>query len=156
MSMSTPTRRALQGLDDKKGMLGLLELSGLAEPVYICNDTRDHVIWSKTWLGLGFDLKLPNDAAKENGRAQLRVDNVGRELTADLEALPPGAALMGTIRMVHRNTPEVVDYEFISPLTNIHADMGTLSATVGPDDVMRRPAVLIRHDPVTAPALFPD
>lgn len=154
--VSTSTRTLLHRTDDRQGMLALLEIQGFSATVRICNDTRDHDLLGYTWIGLGFEVRLPNDASRETGRAQLRIDNAGRDLTGELEALEPGATLMGVLRLVHRATPEVVDYEFYAPLSNLHLEMGTLVGTLGDDDVMRRPAVLIRHDPVTSPALFPD
>jgi len=30
-----------------------------------------------------------------------------------------------------------------------------VTAAMGPDDILRRPATLLRFDPVTAPGLFP-
>lgn len=158
MTVSTLTARNLHRTDDNGGILALLKIDhpDLSGPVRIVNDTRDLVTLGDTYIALPFEVKLPNDVSKEIPRAQLRVDNVGRELTAELERLSPGAALQATLMLVHRSTPGVVDYEFTSPLSGVHTDMGSIIAVMGPDDLMRRPAVAKRYDPVTAPGLFPD
>ncbi|WP_367846444.1 DUF1833 family protein [Rhodoferax sp. WC2427] len=158
MTTSAATTRNLHAVDDPQGVLMLLQLDhpALSGPVRLVNDTRNLVTLGATYLGLPFSISLPNDKAKEVPRAKLQMDNVGRELTAELERLPPGAALMATILMVHRTTPGVVDYSFTAPLSGVRVDMHTLSATMGPDDLLRRPAVLLRYDPISAPALFPD
>jgi hypothetical protein len=63
---------------------------------------------------------------------------------------------MATLKLVHRSTPDVVDYQFVAPMSGTKVDMGRLSATMGPDDLMRRPVTLVRFDPTNSPALFPD
>lgn len=154
--VSTTTISALQSTSDNQGILELLLIdhSSFSAPVRIVNDTRDWVIGSDTYIGLPFLLKLPNQAQKENPRATLQVDNVGRSLTKLLEGLPVGASLTATVRIVSRATPTVVDFEFIGQLTAITVTPTIMSCTFGLDDSMRRSAVLVRFDPTNAPALF--
>lgn len=156
MTVSDSTVRALQRVDDAGGMLALLEIShaSLSATVRIVNDTRDLVALGHTWVALPFEVQLPSDKSKELPRAQLRMDNVGRSITAELEQLPPGAALQATLRMVHRSTPGTVDFEFTFPMSGVKVDQASVSAAMGPDDLMRRPAVRMRFDPQTSPALF--
>lgn len=156
MSLSQPTAAALQRVNDGQGLLILLSIEhpSLSGPVKVVSDTRSVISNGETYTPLPFAITLPNDKNKEVPRARLQVDNVGRELTGELERLPPGAALQATIRVVYRATPNFIDYEFTSPLSNIKVDQLTVTATMGPDDIMRRPATLLRFDPITAPALF--
>lgn len=158
MSVSSSTRRALQKVSDNAGVLALLKIDhpSLSAPVRIVSDTRDITTLGDTFLALPFSIGLPSDKAREMPRAKLQMDNVGRELTAELERLPPGAALMATIIIVHRSTPGVIDYQFTAPLSGIRVDMNSVSASMGPDDLMRRPATLLRFDPTTSPGVFPD
>lgn len=157
MSLTPTTVRALQRVDDTAGMLVLLGIDhpALSGPVRIVNDTRAVVSRGTTYVGLPFRVDLPNDKSKEVPRAQLQMDNVGRELSAELERLPPGAVLQATISLIYRSAPDVVEYEFTSPLSAVKADQLSVSASMGPDDVMRLPAVRKRFDPRTAPAVFP-
>lgn len=157
MSLSTNAIAASQRTSDGQGFQELLTITGggIAEPVRLVNDTRDLLSQGETFLALPFELVLPKDAAKETPRAQLRIDNVGRSITAELEALEPGAELMATIQIVYRATPDVIEYEFTAPLSGVRANMFSITATVGPSDLMRRPAVNLRFDPFTAPGLFP-
>lgn len=158
MSVSAVTRRALHRTDDLGGMLALLEIShpSFSATIRVVNDTRDQTALGYTWLGVPFTIKLPNDASREMPRAELRLDNAGRDITSELEKLPPGAAMQGVLRLVHRSQPDVVDYEFASPIGSVRAVMGSVAAPMGPDDLMRRPAVGLRYDPFTAPSIFPD
>lgn len=156
MTVSTTTARQLQKVADNGGVLMLLEINhaSFSAPVRLVNDTRNITTLGYEWLALPFSITLPNDKAKEVQRARLQMDNVGREITAELEALPPGASIKATIRMVHRSTPGVIDFQFAAPLSGVRVDATAVSATMGRDDIMRMSAVLLRFDPSTAPALF--
>jgi hypothetical protein len=158
MSVSATTRTALQRTSDPFGLVELLTIEdgGLPAPVRLVNDTREFVSAGQTYLPLPFALTFPEAAAGEVPRALLRVDNVGLEITADLEALPPGAELMATVAAAYRKTPDTIEYSFKAPLFGVRADLMSINASAGPGDLMRRPAVAIRYDPTTAPGLFPD
>lgn len=158
MTLSTTAITAAHRTSDGQGFLELLTITGggISEPVRLVNDTRDVTSDSELFIACPFQVVLPKDAAKEVPRAQLRIDNVGREIGQELEALEPGAELVATIQIVYRTTPDVIEYEFTAPLSGIRANVFTISAVMGPTDLMRRPAVNIRFDPFTAPGLFPD
>ena len=153
--VTAATREQLQRTTDRHGVLVLLLLTHASiGTVRVVNDTRDWVIGADTWIGLPFRFKLPQSVGGQAGRATLEVDNVGRDLVAELELLPPGASLLATMRLVSRNTPTQVDYEFTAPLSGVLATTTTLTATVGNDDAFRASAVKVRFDPVIAPGLF--
>jgi hypothetical protein len=156
MTVSQTTIASLQSTSDGYGILELLLIdhASFSSPVRVVNDTRDWVIGVDTFVGLPFSLKLPSQVQKEQPRATLQIDNIGRELTALVEALPVGASLTATIRVVSRATPTVTDYEFISQLSGINITPTVMSCVLGPDETMRQSAVRIRFDPVNAPALF--
>lgn len=158
MTVSTSTLAALQRVDDPFGVLWLLEISGghLTTPVRLVSDTRDVVSNGYSYIGLPFEVTPPRQADKEVPRAQVRIDNVGRELTADLEALPPGAELTATLKAVYRATPNVVEYKFTASLSSVSVDPLVVNASIGVTDLWRRPAVGLRFDPQTAPGLFPN
>ena len=157
MPVSASTRKQLQATSDSHGFIELLQIehASFAGPVLICNDTRDWVIGGVTYVALPFMCKLPNDARGENPRAQLQIDNVGRALTAVIEALPVGAELLATFKVVSRATPTVVDYQFIAQLSGISITPTAVTCTMGSDDTMRQTAVRVRFDPQNTPGLFP-
>lgn len=149
------TRTQLHRVSDSAGMLVLLLLTHPSiDTVRVVNDTRDWVIGGQTWVGLPFRFKLPNGAAGQAQRATLEVENVGRGLSTELEKLPAGAAVQSTMRLVSRATPEVTDYEFTAPLSNVSVTVTSVRAQVGNDDARRAPAVRVRFDPMLTPGLF--
>lgn len=158
MTVSASTIKRLHQVTDGSGLLALLKIdhASLSAPVRLVNDTRDLGTLGDTYKALPFSLTLPNDKSREMPRARLQIDNVGRDLTSELERLTPGAALQATLMLVHRSTPGVVDFQFTAPLSGVRVDQGTVTGFMGPDDLMRQSAVRLRFDPFTAPGLFPD
>ena len=158
MTLSTTATAAAQRTSDGQGFLDLLTLTGggIAEPMRLVNDTREVTSQGQLFQIARFEIVLPKEAAKEVPRAQLRIDNVGREIGQELEALPPGAELTARFQRAYRVTPDVIEYEFTAPLSGVRANVFTVSAVMGPTDLMRRAAVNARFDPYSAPGLFPD
>lgn len=156
MPISTPLRGALHAVTDTQGLLVLVKIddAALSAPVRLVADTRDLVAMGDTWLAIPLRVTHAADVAGEVPRTQIQMDNVGRELTGELERLPPGARLKATLIYVYRATPTVVEYEFTHDLTSIKASMGSISATIGPGTQMRAPAVRVRFDLQNAPAVF--
>ena len=150
------TTARLQSVQDNLGLLCLIKMdhAALSAPIRLVNDTRNLVALGDTWLAIPMSITLPSDKAGESPRARLQFDNVGRDLTAELERLPPGAQLEATLIWLHRATPAVVEYEFKTPLTSVQVNPMVVTATMGSDALMRRPAVLLRFDPVSAPGVF--
>lgn len=146
----------LQQITDNHGFLELLLIdhASFSSPVRIVNDARDWTIGGVVFVGLPFAVKLPTQAQQETPRAQLRIDNVGRSLTAAIEGLPVGASMLATLRVVSRATPTVTDYEFVAQLSGISITPTLVTASMGPDDTMRQSAVRVRFDPANAPGLF--
>lgn len=156
MTLSTTAIRALQRTDDPFGLLMLLTITGegLSDTIRLVSDTRDCTSRGQVYLGLPFAWTLPEESAGEVGRAQVQIDNVGRELTAELERLPPGAELLATLETVCRATPDVVESTFTAPMSGVQAGVLSITATISEGDLMRLPVVDIRFDPFTAPGLF--
>lgn len=153
--VTATTRTRLQRVNDLDGMLLLLMLEHPSiATAHVVNDTRDWTIGGITWVGLPFRIQLPSETSGQSPAARIEIDNVSSLLAAELEALPPGAALQATFRLVSRATPTVVDYEFAAPLSGVNITTTVLQATVGTDDEDRMPAVMLRFDQTTAPGLF--
>jgi len=153
--VSAAMREQLQRATDADGVLVLLLMEHPSiGTVRVVNDTRDWLIDANTWIGLPFRFRLPQSVAGQAPRAALEIDNVGSDLAAELEKLPPGAALQATVRLVSRASPTVVDYQFTAPLSGVSITATTVSAVIGNDDALRAPVVKMRYDPVTTPGLF--
>jgi hypothetical protein len=149
---------ARQRVNDPSGVLELLEIThaSFSGPARIVNDTRDWISNGVTYVGLPFRFTYPQDKAKEAPRSTLEIDNVGRDLTAELERLPPSAIVMATVRLVDRASPNTIEWEWTVPMTNVSVNAAVISASLGVDFLMRQQAVRLRHDPNTSPGIFQD
>lgn len=145
-----------QRVDDATGILELLTINhpSFLVPVRLVNDTRDWVSQGKTFVGFPFRFTYPQDSDSERPQSKLEIDNVGRDLMGELEALPPSAVLSGTVQLVDRATPDVIEWSWTVPITSMRADAITLTGTLSVDYLMRQQAVRLRHDPKTSPGIF--
>jgi hypothetical protein len=167
MSLTPAMRAQLQSVDDVDGLLLLAVLDDpvLSASVHVVNDTRDWPdipTWSETfqryenvtYIGIPMQVTLPTDVAGQASQAQLEISNVGRELTAELEALPLGSNLDVTLRIVSRAAPEQIEWEYEAAIGRVTATVPRVVIVLGDDTLLRQSAVLLRFDPTTAPGLF--
>jgi len=147
---------ARQRLNDLDGILVFLVVddTSLTAPARLVNDTRAWVSNGETYSPFSFRFTFPQDVAGESAGTTLEIDNVGRDLTADLENLPPNAVLSATIFITDRSDPDLIEWSWTAPMTRISIDSMTLSASVGVDYIMRQQAVRLRHDPTVSPGIF--
>lgn len=156
MTHSAEMRAQLEAVDDGDGffLLALMDSPLLSAPVRVVNDNRDRTIGGVVFVGIPMEVTLPSDVPQEASRAQLEITNVGRELTAELEALPLGSGLDIVLRIVSRARPELVEWEFTAAISRITANVQRVVITLGDDALVRQSAVRLRYDPTTAPGLF--
>lgn len=157
MTLSADFRAELEAVDDGDGLLLLAVMDDirLTAPVRVANSTRNWTIGGVSYAGIPMDVTLPSDVPQEAARAQVEISNVGRELIAELEALPLGTAGLDlTLRIVSRVRPEQIEWEFVAPISRITATAARVVIVLGDDNLTRQSAVLLRFDPTTAPGLF--
>lgn len=145
-----------QRVTDPDGTLVLLELAAASfgSPVRLVDDTRNWTVGGNLYTGFPFRFTLPDDTAGQAPRAVLEIDNVGREVTADLENLDPGELITATIRLTDKTEPETIFETMVLPMVNVHVDQSVITAQVGVDWIMRQAACRLRYNGHTAPGLF--
>ena len=134
----------------------LLEIShpGLTEPARLINDTQDLPSNGQLFVGIPFQIVLPDDLEEGAPRATLQIDNVGRELTQWVESSGGGEDATVRIMQVLRSAPDVIEWEVTMSLSNVHMTMAVVSGTLTYDDLLNRPSVTVLFRPETAPGLF--
>jgi len=157
---SGPARTARSPADSQ---LAALEIShgGLSRRVRIINDARDRVIAGRKYIALQFGARIARDEPDRVPSAELVIDNVGREITRWIEqARATPAGIHGiTVRVMivtARGTARVAapDYDVTMDVLSITAHSRQVTARLGFDPLVGRPAVTVRHDPATSPGLF--
>lgn len=172
----------------------LLEIThpDLAEPVRVVNDTVDASIVQDDGSGTAvdiafvacpFQITLPDDVDQQIPKAQLSVDNIGRELTQWLEYSNGGRGAKCRILQALKSEAEkyqawefgdyaagyfaedyvegesLVDwrpfeYDMTLDMTSMAIDNLAVTADLGYQRTAGMPAVAMRYDPKTAPGLF--
>ena len=157
-TLTQAARAQLQRVDDPDGllMLVLIDHPSFVGGIRIVQDTRDWTIGGTSYIGLPMSIQLPQDVDREASRAQLRIDNIGRDLLAELEGLPPGASLDVMLRLVSRAAPSVIEWEYMAGASAASVDTDAVALTLGDEELLRRNAVALRYDPTTAPGIFAD
>lgn len=134
----------------------LLELNhtGLTQPVRVINDTQDLTCNGNLYIACGFTCTLPDDVEGQLPRAKLSVDNIGRELMYWIESTHGAEGTTATFKQVMRSNPNLVEWQITMNLYNITATAAEVSAELGFENLLGRPAIHVRYDPSTAAGLF--
>ena len=156
MTLSTTDIKQAQRTNDAQGPLMLLELSHITwgQTLRLVNDTQTWTSQGLVYSPAPFVHTLPKQANGEAPRIALSLANVGRELTAQLEALPPGGTIAARVLQVFRGTPNAPFYETYLDMTAVTINAKTLEASLTRDTLDRRSAGVFRYDPNTFAGLF--
>lgn len=135
--------------------LVLLELhhEGLPDPVRVVNDSLDITCNGHLYSACGFRCSLPDDFENQIPKAQLSVDNIGKELTQWIESSGGGRGATVRFMQVMRSRPNLIEWETTMDLKNVSVTTPEVSGELGYENVFGRPAISLRYDPVTAPGL---
>ena len=126
----------------------------LAVPIRVVNDTQDLVHLGNTYTAYPFEISLPEDMSGQLPRAQLRIDNTGRELTQWIDSSLGGRGAQVTVKQVVRDTPDVIEYQITCDLMNVVQTIPEISSQLGYDDVLNMPGLVIQHRPDINPGIF--
>ncbi len=145
--------RALRASSPLDRVLTALEIRhpAIVEPVRVVNDADDHTIEGERYVGLRFGARFADDVEGREPRAELVIDNVGRELTQWIEAAQGGVGATVRVMQVVDGIPE---WEMTMDVAHIRLDQERVTARLGFDPLLGRAAVTLRHDPQTSPGLF--
>lgn len=155
-SYSLTARRRLSETAAAELPLFLLEISHpeLFEPVRVVGDSQDIVSNGSTYVGLAFRISLPDEQQGQQPRAELAIDNVGRELMQWVETSAGGKGARVRILQVLRSTPNNVEWEIEMELSNIRVTAFEVVGELGFPRLLDVSAVQVRADPQTMPGIF--
>lgn len=124
-------------------------------PIRVVNDTKNHTIASNNFVAARFRARLADDADGQAPRAELVIDNVGEELTEWVESSDGGnGAVVKLMQVVDNRWGSVVEWSVELDVVGMRVTTQSVTARLGFDPMLHRPAVQIRHDPAHSPGLF--
>lgn len=134
----------------------LVEISHpqLAQPIRVVRDNQDLVSNGNNYIAFAFEVGLPDDVEGQLPRAPIRMDNVGGELTAWLDASQGGRGSQVRIMQVMRDTPNVLEYDTTLDLLNVRRDGAFVYGELGYEDTLSLPALGVSHRPDITPGIF--
>ena len=123
----------------------------VAAPIRAINDTGGHVIDGNTFMAARFSARLADDADGQAPRAELVIDNVGNVLTQWVELSDGGNG--ATVKLM-QIVDGAVEWSVELDVVGMRVSTQSVTARLGFDPMLHRPAVQIRHDPDHSPGLF--
>ena len=120
-------------------------------PVRAVNDAKDQTIGGDLFVAARFSGRLADDADGQVPRAELVIDNVGNVLTQWVELSDGGN---GAVVKLLQAVDGVVEWSVELDVVGMRVSTQSVTARLGFDPMLHRPAVQIRHDPDHSPGLF--
>lgn len=153
---SAQFKSTLSSLSPAEMPVVLLEIdhADLTAPVRVVNDTQDLVSNGQTYTAVPFRFVMPDDVEGQMPRAQLAVDNIGRELMQWVESSAGGKGSTVRVMQVLRSNPDLVEWDVTMGLSNVSATMTEVTADITFDNLMARPAVRVSYRPDSHPGVF--
>lgn len=153
---SDSARRNLLSTSADEPFLVLLEIThpDLEVPVRVVNDVQNITSNGNEFIACPFDITLPDDIGEQVPKAQLSVDNIGRELTEWLEYSNGGAGAKCRIMQIMRSDPDLIEYDITLDMSAMSITNETVTAELGFQNTLNQPAVTVRYDPGSAPGLW--
>ncbi len=147
--------RALRAASPADTVLTALEIRhpAVADPVRVVDGTAGLAIGPYRYAALRFAVRLADDVEGRAPRAELAIDNVGRDLVQWIEAAGGGAGATVRIMRVLAAT-RAIEWEMTLDVAEVRVDQSRVTARLGFDPLLERAAVALRHDPRTSPGLF--
>lgn len=149
-------RRALGAVSSADVAVVLLEIThpDMPEAARVVRDTQNLTSQGNVFVAAGFDFLLPDDRGSQAPRAEIVIDNVGRELMDWIEASQGGRGAEVRMMVVLRATPDVIEVDYRLGLFSLKVDQAKVVGELGFGNLLDLPAVPVRYDPSTAPGLF--
>ena len=126
----------------------------LDQPVRVVNDTTDITSNGDLYIAYPFKCVLPDDYENQLPKAQIVVDNIGRDLMYWIETTGGGQDSTCTFKQILRSNPDLVEWEVTMALFNVQVTMQNIVAELGFENLFNKPAISRRYQPSTAPGLF--
>ena len=126
----------------------------LDEPIRVINDRQDLTIQGKRFVACGFTVTLPADQERTIPKAQLEIDNVGRDLMYWIETSHGGKGATAKFMRVMRSAPDVIEWQTTMDAKNLTCTFQRVSCNLAYVNINQRPAIALAYRPDTAPGVF--
>jgi len=153
---STTFHNVINDTGAPEAPLILLEINhpDLTTPIRVVNDRQDLVSNGNTFIAMAFRAALPSEPEKGLPKARLAMDNVGKELVTWIDGSNGGEGATVRMMQVLRSNPDNLEVDITMDLSDVTMDSLEVTATLGFEDLLNRPAVMLSYRPDKAPGVF--
>ena len=155
MTRSTEFRRSAFAQETDEVWLILLTLShpDLTDDIRVVHNPETITSRSQDYIGFAFELSLPSDTEDQAPVAELRIDNVSREIAEAIRSIASAPTV--TIEIVRAADPDTVELSLTGfTLSNVRWDALTISGRLVLDDIAIEPYPVGAFSPASFPGLF--
>ena len=131
-----------------------IDHEALTQPVRVVNDMTDVTSNGDLYIAYPFKCVLPDDYENQLPKAQIVIDNVGRDLMYWIETTGGGQNSSCTFKQILRSAPDLIEWQVTMNLYNVQVTMESVTAELGFENLFNKPAISRRYRPDTAPGLF--
>ena len=146
--LTIAARRALYSQETDIAFLVLLTInhSSLADPLRFVAWDEDIVSRGETYISFPFEITFPQDSVDTPPRAQLKIDNVDRQIVKTIRTLKTRATV--TVEVVTTEDNDVVEASYSGfELKDVHYDAFVVSGNLEPETFLREPFPTRRFTP---------
>ena len=153
---SASARKTINSVVAKEQPVLLLEIThvDLATPVRVVNYSETITHNGNQFIALAYEITPPGDFSAGLPRAQISIDNVGKDLVDWIENSNGGRGASARLIQVMPSDPNTIEWELTMNLENISMNAQRISAELAFDDVLNLPGVALTYRPDVAPGLF--
>lgn len=131
-----------------------IDHEALTQPVRVVNDMTDVTSNGNLYIAYPFKCVLPDDYENQLPKAQIVIDNVGRDLMYWIETTGGGQNSSCTFKQILRSNPDIIEWQITMNLYNVQVTMESVTAELGFENLFSKPAISRRYRPDTSPGLF--
>jgi hypothetical protein len=156
MEHSQQFKSTIASVNAAESPILLLEIShpSLSQPVRVVNDTDDITSNGNLFIACAFRYVLPDDFEGQIPKARISIDNIGKDLMYWIETSNGGNGSIVKFMQIMRSRPDLIEMDIEMELKNVSATMKEISAELGYENLLSKPAVSMQYRPENSPGLF--
>ncbi|HOS41941.1 MAG TPA: DUF1833 family protein [Spirochaetota bacterium] len=152
---SATFQRAVFAQETDEVFIILLEIShaDLAEPIRVCNNSKDIVSNGKTYTAFPFLTATASEHDDQLSTVPLMIDNVGREVVEAIRTITSAPDV--TMSVVLASDPDTVEAgPWSYKLRDVRYNAQIVEGQLGHEDILNESYPEGQYDPAGYPALF--
>ncbi len=153
---SNQFNQALNSVNSCEIIVTALEITSpkLASPIRITNGGEDVVSNGDTYIFCPYEITMPDDVDSQLPKSRLRIANIGRDIIRWIDQSQGGEDVQVRLLMFLKSDPNKYELDICLFMDDISISTYEITASLGYNDILNKPAVAIPYNYRVAPGLF--